>query len=104
MDIVDLKVIIANRDDDPDTYDVWSRAVMEDLGDTLEWLASNEPMMIPDYDFVEYAQGLADDLGLTNLSDPWPLSFIDWKAAAKELKHDYSSVTVDGVLYWFRSY
>ena len=31
MDIIDLRDVIENREDDPETYEVWSRAVMEDL-------------------------------------------------------------------------
>ena len=104
MDIIDLRDIIENRENDPETYQAWNSAVIEDLGATLEWLAENEPCMIPDWDFVEHAQELADDMGLTHRDDPWPLSFIDWKAAAKALKHDYSSIEVDGRRYWFRSF
>jgi hypothetical protein len=104
MDIIDLRDIIENRDSDPEAYDAWNRALMEDIGDTIETVADNEPCMIPDWDFMEYAQELADDPGLTSRNDPWPLKFIDWTAAVKKLKRDYRSVTVDGRLYYFRTY
>jgi hypothetical protein len=77
---------------------------MEDIGDTIETVADNEPCMIPVWAFMEYAQELADDPGLTSRNDPWALKFIDWTAAVKKLKRDYRSVTVDGRLYYFRTY
>ena len=35
-------------------------------------------------------------------SNQWPLYCIDWEYAARELKHDYTSVDFDGVTYWVR--
>ena len=104
MDMIDLRDVIENRESDPEAYAAWSRVVMEALGDTLEWLADNEPCMIREGDFVEHAQQLADDIGLTSPNDPWPLSHIDWKAAAKALKRDYASIEVDGRLYYYRNF
>lgn len=57
--------------------------------------------LIRDSYFGYYAQELADDLGLVP-SDAWPLSCIDWKQAARELRMDYTSVDFDGVTYWVR--
>ena len=46
-------------------------------------------------DFREYAQELADDLGLTDTAE-WPLYCIDWEHAASELAMDYTAVELDG--------
>ena len=55
--------------------------------------------------FVEYAQDLAGDVcdDFSKRSQQWPFSHIDWEAAAKELKQDYSSAEFDGVTYYYRS-
>lgn len=38
----------------------------------------------------EFAQSMADDLGLINKELSWPYTCIDWDFAAKELMYDYS--------------
>lgn len=59
--------------------------------------------LIRDSYFQQYAEQLADDLGLTdNKITAWPYRHIDWKAAADELKQDYTTVDFDGVDYWIR--
>ena len=52
--------------------------------------------------FQEYAQELADDLGLLDDNLSWPSNHIDWEAAAQELKMDYTVVDFDGVDYYVR--
>ena len=53
--------------------------------------------------FVDYAQELAEDIGaLPTTVAPWPLSHIDWPAAARELAMDYSVVTLLGHDYYVR--
>ena len=60
--------------------------------------------LIPVADFTEYAQELAEDCGdIPNAgSDRWPLYCIDWEYAARELSHDYSLVTFEGIDYYWR--
>jgi len=58
--------------------------------------------LIRDSYFEEYAEQLADDLGAISREATWPLNHIDWKAAADELKIDYTSVDFGGVTYWIR--
>ena len=60
-----------------------------------------EPMLIADDDFEEYARELAEDLGLR--VDGWPNSYIDWERAADALRVDYTSVTYDGTDYLHRA-
>ena len=53
--------------------------------------------------FTAYAQQLADDIGAINKDATWPLTHIDWEAAADELKQDYMEVDFDGVSYFMRA-
>lgn len=32
----------------------------------------------------------------------WPITFIDWAAAAAALQQDYTSIDIDGITYWGR--
>jgi hypothetical protein len=76
-----------------------------------------EPTVIPADRFTEYAEQLADDIGAFHVpADPyggtkardvresWPLRHIDWKAAADELRQDYSEFDFDGRTYLIRSW
>lgn len=62
----------------------------------------NGSQMVRDDKFEEYAEQLADDIGLTEKADQWPFTHIDWEAAAEELKSDYTSVEFGGYEYWVR--
>ena len=66
--------------------------------------ADNEPVLIADSYFTEYAQQLAEDIGAINPNASWPNNCIDWEHAARELQYDYSAVDIDGDRYWIRSY
>lgn len=63
-----------------------------------EW-RHGEALINDDY-FVEYAQDLAEDLGMDR-NQPWPYSCIDWDRAADALKMDYSSCEYQGETYWY---
>jgi len=56
--------------------------------------------LIRDSYFVEYAQELAEDLGVIDSHATWPNDCIDWDKAARELKCDYSVVSWGGIDYW----
>ena len=43
-------------------------------------------ILVADSYFVEYAEQLADDLGLIPEAHSWPASYIDWEAAARDLR------------------
>lgn len=58
--------------------------------------------MIPDHLFAQYAEELADDIGAIDRNAGWPLSHIDWEAAAQDLKADYTEVNFDGTTYYVR--
>lgn len=57
--------------------------------------------LIRDSYFEEYAQLLAEDLGLCPTYD-WPMTCIDWERAALELQSDYTPVQFGDVTYWIR--
>lgn len=58
---------------------------------------------IADSHFEDYAQELAEDIGAVKRNAEWPYTCIDWKAAAEELKADYTSYEINGSTYWARS-
>ena len=41
------------------------------------------------YSDEDFAYQQADDLGLVPESNDWPISYIDWNAAARDLMMDY---------------
>lgn len=59
-------------------------------------------LMIRDSYFEAYAEELANDIGAIDRNAKWPLTHIDWEAAARDLQQDYSTVDWDGVTYWCR--
>ncbi len=118
---------ISNSDDIIDSRDVIARieylegevegdnATEEDQAElkALKALAEEGEQYAPDWTFgeglirnsyfTEYAEQLAEGIGTIDRNASWPLSFIDWGAAAEALKQDYTSVDFDGVEYWMRS-
>ena len=51
--------------------------------------------------WVDYCRGLADDIGAVDKSARWPMSFIDWDAAADALTVDYDETEIDGTTYYW---
>jgi hypothetical protein len=79
--------------------------ILDALQDQCEGYASDwrhGATLIRDSYFKEYAQELAEDLGMINHTWSWPYTCIDWERAADELKQDYTEVDYDGVAYWVR--
>jgi antirestriction protein len=56
--------------------------------------------LIAEEDFVEYAEQLANDL--YGVKHHWPFDYIDWDAAADDLRSDYSTVNYQGTTYLYR--
>ena len=99
-----MENIIDLRDLKGEELKTWKQAIEDQTGYNFEELTENEPTMISDSYFKEYAQELAEDIGTINKSNEWPNYCIDWERAAAELKMDYTSVEVDSEMYWFRAY
>lgn len=57
---------------------------------------------IADLYFEQYAEELADDIGAIDKGARWPVNHIDWKAAADDLRQDYTECEIYGVSYWYR--
>jgi len=75
-------------------------ALQEEAEGYCDW-GNGETLIRDDY-FETYAQELAEDCGIIGLHHRWPLNHIDWRAAAEELKQDYTSVDFGGEEYWVR--
>lgn len=66
--------------------------------------AENEPLLIENDRFEDYARELAEDLGIIDGRDnAWPTNFIDWEAATNALRVDYTEVTFEGDTYLIRT-
>lgn len=80
------------------------KQVQGSTGYTHEQLERENETLIPEDQFEDYAQELAEDIGAINREYQWPLYCIDWEWAAIELKHDYTSATVEGQDYLMRAF
>ncbi len=79
---------------------------LKDFTDELESYCSDYhygETLIADSYFVEYAEQLAEDIGAIDRDAQWPLSYIDWNAAADALKQDYTTSEWDGHTFYFRA-
>ena len=86
--------------DDADRLEALEGLETELGGDNLAEYAENEPTMIPDCEFEDYARDFAYDAGFVRRRNNNPLySFIDWAGWADLLKDDYTEVTFDGGTY-----
>jgi len=65
-----------------------------------EWMHGTT--LIPEDEFVDYTQDLAEDIGAT-AGDASAWLVIDWEATADGLKMDYSSCEYQGITYLFRA-
>jgi antirestriction protein len=77
-----------------------------DLQDQCEGYCSDwrsGAVLIRETYFEDYAQQFAEDIGAIDSEARWPNNCIDWEAAARELRMDYTSVEFDGITYLLRS-
>jgi hypothetical protein len=120
-DIIDVRDIIArveeledvitegqsDRDVDDEVAELRPlEELLRDLcgnGGDEQWRGDWYPVtLIRDDYFETYAQELAEDIGAVPADYTWPTSCIDWEAAARDLRMDYTSVEFNGVTYWTR--
>lgn len=80
------------------------QAIQENFSDSIESIAVNEPTIINGSYWVQYAQELAEDLGLIEDTLEWPACHIDWDAAAASLDMDYIRFDYKGAEYLIRGY
>ncbi len=91
----------ADRDHEEEVEYVNLIALAEKGADSAPDWTYGETLVRDSY-FKDYAQELADDLGLISDDAKWPATCIDWDRAARELQQDYTSIKFDGVTYWVR--
>ena len=90
-DIIDTDRLTAIRDLKAEMASTWDD-ILRYGGDGL----------IPEDEWVAYAQQLAEDIGAIDSNAQWPLSYIDWDAAAEALAQDYETATFEGTDYYYR--
>lgn len=116
-DIIDSRDVIERiaeleGDDDLDQAEAYELDQLRSLADEASGYAPDweyGEALIRDSYFEDYARELARELagelaGDIGAIDPsgWPLTYIDWEAAADALKQDYTEIDFDGVSYWIR--
>lgn len=60
----------------------------------------DQPTLIRDSYFEDYARQYAEGVGAIDDDARWPATCIDWEKAASELQMDYSPIELDGITYW----
>lgn len=86
--------------EDLDELKLW-RDFLDDNSLPADW-HYGEAFIADDY-FENHARELAEDMGAIDRNATWPLSYIDWPAAARALKMDYTEYDLDGYTFWARS-
>ena len=106
IDSRDINDRIEYLDSLEDEIDEDEKGELKTLKDLVEQAGTSEwddgVTLIRESYFEDYAQELAEDIGAIDSNAQWPLSHIDWEAAAKELLVDYRSIEFDGITYYFR--
>lgn len=118
-DIIDVRDIIARLEAHLDDFDLDPKllsendrdemallqAILADLagnGGDEQWRGDWYPVtLIRESYFVDYVQELLEDCGEIPRNLPHYIH-IDWKLTARDIKVDYSEVTIDGVTYFYR--
>lgn len=92
--------ILAEQDED----DVKELAQLEAFKSSCEGYCDwrHGTTFIAESYFETYAEELAEDIGAIQSDAAWPNNHIDWKAAAAELRIDYTEEDLDGTTYLFR--
>jgi hypothetical protein len=81
------------------------QAIMDELkgyGGDEQWRGDWYPVtLVDDAYFVDYVTDLVVECG--DITRDWPhYVVVDWRATARNIQTDYSSVEVDGRTYWYR--
>ena len=110
-DIIDSRDVIDRLDELRELEDELSSDEIRELAALEELNADGEDYagdwehgvpMVRQSHFAEYAQDLAECLGLLENANNWPLTCFDWERAARELQYDYTAIDFDGVTYYVR--
>jgi len=90
--------------DDEDRAFIRMFEQLEEELTSVEDYAYNEPTLIKDTYFTDYAIEFADSVYGINDSMDWPFNRIDWDAAADDLKMDYIEFEIGPYTYYGRNY
>lgn len=112
-DIIDVRDITARVEEIEETEDQEEKEELAELlkilsdisgnGEDHYWRGDWYPVtLIENSYFEDYAQEIAEELDLIPAGDSWPCNCIDWEQAAKELRMDYTCVTLGDWDYWYR--
>jgi hypothetical protein len=113
-DVIDSRDVIA-RIEELEGY--WEEYGELDIIDALElselWELAEEGESLPDWPygetlihdkyFTEYAEQLAYDIGAVSPNNAWPVSEINWNAAAEALLQDYMQISWGDETFWIRA-
>lgn len=66
----------------------------------IEAVGGGSEVLVSDEDWVNYVQGLLEDIGEVNVPD---YVVIDWDATAANIQQDYISIDIGTTTYWYRS-
>jgi hypothetical protein len=77
------------------------RSLAQEAESSPDW-QYGETLIAESY-FQDYAEQLASDIGAISDDAKWPLTHIDWEAAAEELKQDYRHVEYRSTTYYIRA-
>lgn len=112
-DFLDLQEIIKERDyltDNPEAWDEDDEQFMELVGQLedelwtdLDEYAYNEPTLIRDTCFEDYAADFISDVYGIDLSN-WPFYRLNMKEIADDLKEDYGEYEIGQYTYYGRNY
>jgi len=75
------------------------RDLFTEVGQPGRWGEFDNPTLILDSYFEEYAVQYAEDIGAIDGLDRWPATCIDWERAASELQSDYSAIDIGPYTY-----
>lgn len=101
--IEELRNLELEEEEDLTEEDRERMDVINDVLDEIGNDAQDGVALIPEDEFEEYAQQLAEDIGAINDDTAWPCTCIDWERAARELSMDYDCITFDGADYLYRA-
>jgi hypothetical protein len=89
--------------DEDEEYELAEIGRLADQLTDFDERARNQPTLVADRYFEEFAESEAEGIGAIDPNAGWPLNHIDWKAAAEELKQDYTEVRFGDRSWWVRN-
>lgn len=76
-------------------------ALEDAISEIGETYAEDGVILIPENEFVEYAEQVCKENGYVDKNIPWWI-VIDWDATADNIRQDYSEVEIEGETYLYQ--